>query len=112
MEGCIEITGCSITKTAIHLFNDSNETVFTKGILIEGNGLCTIYDVEEQSFNFVCMSRFELDTILATQYLRIKVLKEDELRLCLECGNIMNQGFYFESDGTLCCGDANWTSRE
>ena len=62
MEGCFEITGCNITKTAINL-NVSNEIVILREYLIEGNGLCAIYDVEEQRFNVVCMSKFELDTI-------------------------------------------------
>ncbi|WP_277586471.1 hypothetical protein [Psychrobacillus antarcticus] len=46
------------------------------------------------------MGKFELDTLLDTQYLRIEVLKEDELRLCSELGNIMNEGYYFEYNGT------------
>lgn len=76
----LQITNYNIAITVIQLLNDSDEIV-AKGILIEGNGLCTSYYVEEESFNFVCISRFKLDTMLVTQYLRIKVWKEYELQL-------------------------------
>ncbi len=64
---------------------------------MEGNGFCAIYDTTEEYFKFVCTRRLELETILATRFLQMKVLEENERRFCSQFGNAMQEGYYFES---------------
>ena len=95
-----------------------------------GKGLCEI-DMDGY-FDFVCTAGYELDHIPATRNLTLKELSED--RRCSQCESLMQEGFYFESDGTQYCseecltkvisweeyleihdngnGDAYWTSWE
>jgi len=94
----------SIEETLVQVIHDDGEVVVKRGIWVEGEGLCAIYDLDEGHFKFVCTTRFELNIMLATQDLRMKDPKEDE-RLCSECGVPMQEGYYFESDGTQYCGE-------
>ena len=119
-----------LKETNIQLLEDNGEIFLENGILVEGEGLCAIY--ANSSFDFVCTTGCELGNILATQNLTLKELKEE--RLCSQCESAMQEGFYFESDGTQYCsetcltkvipwkkyliiyddgnGDAYWTSWE
>lgn len=90
-----------VEKTDIQLIEDNGEIYLEKGILIEGDGFCAIY--AGGSFEFVCTADYELDHILATQNLKIRELKEE--RLCSQCENPMQEGFYFETDGTQYCSE-------
>ncbi len=91
----------NVKKTNIQLLEDNGEIYFEKGILIEGEGLCAIYANEH--FDFVCTTKFEMDHILATKNLILIELKER--RLCSKCKVSMQEGFYFESDGTQYCSE-------
>lgn len=91
-------------RTPIQVWDDAEEIVIQKGYLIEEDGICAIYDGDEKYFKFVCTSRFELDVMFATQELNMKEIEEDA-RVCSECGEIMLEGFYFESDGTMYCSE-------
>ena len=86
----------------IQVLDDSGSILVKNGILVECDQFCAIYDIDEGHFKFVCTTRFELDIILIAQDLRMKDPEEDE-RLCSECGTTMQEGFYFESDGTQYC---------
>ena len=119
-----------VEKTNIQLLEDNGEIYLEKGILIEGDGLCAIY--ADGYFDFVCTAGNELEHILASRSLTLKELKEE--RFCSQCESPMQEGFYFESDGTQYCsedcltkvisleeylkiydngkGDAYWTSWE
>lgn len=90
-----------INKTEIQLLEDNGEIYLEKGVLIEGDGLCAIY--VNGYFDFVCTAGYELDHILATQNLTLKEVKEE--RLCSQCESPMQEGFYFESDGTQYCSE-------
>lgn len=120
----------NVEKTGIQLLEDDGEVYLEKGTLIEGDGLCAIY--VDEYFDFVCTTISELGHMLAARNLIIKELKEE--RLCSQCKSSMQDGFYFESDGTQYCsadclkkviswkeylkiydngkGDAYWTSWE
>ena len=98
-EGILSI---KFVETFIQLLDDDNEIVIENGIVVEGNGLCAIYDLEEEYFNFVCTTQLELETILSTRNLQMKELDEDE-KTCSECAKLMQEGYYFESDGTMYC---------
>lgn len=86
------------------MLEENGETRVENGVLVESDGICAIYDMDEECFKFVCTLRFELDTILATQNLHMKEVEEDERR-CSECGKSMKEGFYFESDETQYCSE-------
>jgi len=123
----------NLKETPIQLVHDNGEVVLGNALLVEGDGLCAIYDVEESYFKFVATFDFDLDHILATEYLNIAEVDKEE-RLCSNCKTPMKEGFYFESDGTQYCsevclgeviswaeylkihddgnGDAYWTSWE
>ena len=90
-----------LKKTNIQLIEDNGEIYLENGILVEGEGLCAIY--ANGSFDFVCTAGYELDHILATQNLTMKELNEE--RLCSQCKSTMQEGFYFESDGTQYCSE-------
>lgn len=74
------------------------------GILVEGDELCAIYNVDDENFKFVYTTRFELSVALATQGLRMKDSEEEE-RLCSECGAPMQEGFCIESDASQYCSE-------
>ncbi|MBO0602629.1 hypothetical protein I2483_13255 [Sporosarcina sp. E16_3] len=88
----------------IQVVDDSGAIVVQNGILVESDQFCAIYDIDEGHFKFVCTTSFELNIMLATQDLRMKDPEEEE-RLCSECGITMQEGFYFESDGTQYCSE-------
>lgn len=91
----------NIKKTNIQLLKDNGEIYLKKGILLEGNGLCAIY--ADGHFDFVCTSAHETGNMLATKNLVMNELKEE--RLCSKCEVSMQEGFYFESDGTQYCSE-------
>ena len=84
------------------MLDDNGSMIIRNGILVEGDTLCAIYDMNEEHFKFVYTTCFELGVALATQGLRMKDPEEEE-RLCSECGTPMQEGFCFESDGTQYC---------
>ncbi len=88
----------------IQVLDDSGSIVVQNGILVESDQFCAIYDIDEGHFKFVCTTSLELSIMLATQDLRMKDPEEDE-SLCSQCGTPMQEGFYFESDGTQYCGE-------
>ncbi|AOV06458.1 hypothetical protein [Sporosarcina ureilytica] len=89
----------NLEETEIQLLDDNGDVFLEKGILIEGDGLCAIYS--NGSFDFVCTAGYELDHILTSQNLTLQELTEE--RLCSHCKSPMQEGFYFESDGTQYC---------
>jgi len=91
-------------SASIQLLDGSGTIVVPNGILVESDRVCAIYDMDEEDFKFIYTTRFELNTILAAQNLRMKDLEEDE-RFCSECGTAMDEGFCFESDTTLYCSE-------
>lgn len=119
-----------LKKTKIQLLEYNGDIYLESGILIEGEGLCAVYS--DGYFEFVCTADYELGHILATYNLTIIELKEE--RLCSKCQTPIQEGFYFESNGTQYCsvkcltkvislteylriydkgnGDAYWTSWE
>ena len=101
-----------IKETLVQLIHDNGEVVVKNGVLIEGEQLCTIYDLDEESFPFVCTLVHELKHMLSTQGLSTRVVNweggmdiEEEERLCSECGVPMQEGFYFESDAAQYCSE-------
>jgi len=94
----------NLKETPIQLLDDQEEVVIEKALLIEGDGLCAVYDLEEEYFKFVASMRFDLDNMLATEYLNINEVGKDE-RFCSNCERPMKEGFYFESDDTQYCGE-------
>jgi len=94
----------NLNETPIQLLDDQGKVVIEKALLVEGDGLCAIYDLEEEYFKFVASLRFDIDNMLATEYLNINEVDKDE-RLCSNCEKPMKEGFYFESDGTHYCGE-------
>ena len=88
-------------KTNIQLIESDVEVFLENGFLFEGESLCAIY--ANGSFDFICTVRHELDHIIATQNLTLKELKEE--RFCSQCESEMQEGFYFESDGTQYCSE-------
>ncbi len=99
-----QTTKYTIKETPVQVIRDQGEVVVKSGVLIEGEQLCVIYDLDEGHFKFVCATRFVLNSMLATQDLRMKALEENE-RLCSECETPMQAGFYFESDATQYCSE-------
>ena len=93
-----------IKSASIQLLDDSGKIVIQNAILVESDRVCTIYDMDEEDFKFICTTLIELNTILASQGLRMKDQEEDE-RYCSECGVEMDEGFVFESDTTLYCSE-------
>ena len=49
-----------IKETLVQVIHDHGEVVVENGVLIEGEQLCTIYDLDEESFPFVCTLVHEL----------------------------------------------------
>lgn len=94
----------NLKKTPIFLINDHGEVVVQNALLVEGEGLCAIYNIDESCFMYVATFDFEIDHILATEHLNIAEVNKEE-RLCSECNTPMNEGFYFESDGTQYCSE-------
>lgn len=95
-----------IKETAVRVVHDNGEIVIANGILIEGDQLCAVYDLDDQAFYYVSGLIEDLYTILACQYLSLEMDSPEEQRLCAECGTPMQEGFYFESDGTQYCSEA------
>ena len=56
-----------IKETLVQVIHDHGEVVVENGVLIEGEQLCTIYDLDEESFPFVCTLVHELKHMLSTQ---------------------------------------------
>ncbi|WP_342513526.1 hypothetical protein MKY34_01665 [Sporosarcina sp. FSL K6-1522] len=90
--------------TDIQMLDDNGSMIVHNGILVEGDELCAIYNVDDENFKFVYTTRFELSVALATQGLRMKDSEEEE-RLCSECGAPMQEGFCFESDASQYCSE-------
>lgn len=90
-----------IVQTEIFLMNQSGRVVLEKAILIEGDGLIAIYS--DAHFDFVCTTKNELIRRLAIKGLLLQEIVED--RNCSKCGKSMQEGFYFESDGTQYCSE-------
>lgn len=51
----------------IQVLDSSGEIIIQNGILVEGDKVCAIYDLDEWVFKFICTTRFELNIELATQ---------------------------------------------
>lgn len=43
-----------IQETPVQVIHDDGEVVVRNGVLIEGEQLCAIYDLDEEWFPFVC----------------------------------------------------------
>ena len=91
-------------STEIQVLDSNGAITVGNEILIESDEVCTIYNMDEWIFKFVYTTRFELNVALATQNLHMKDLEEDE-RLCSESGVLMQEGIYFESEGTQYCSE-------
>ena len=62
-----------IKKHLVQVIHDDGEVVVKNGVLIEGEQLCAIYDLDEESFPFVCTLVDDLDHMLSTQGLSMQV---------------------------------------
>ncbi len=91
-------------SASVQVVNKNGLIIIDDGILIESDEICTIYDMNEGFFKYVCTTRLELSTILTTQNLRVKDLDEED-RLCSQCGTMKQEGFVFESDATQYCSE-------
>lgn len=94
----------NFTSASVHVLNENGVIIIDDGILIESDGICAIYDINEGYFKYVCTTRLELSTMLTRQNFRMKDLDEED-RLCSQCGTPMHEGFYFESDATQYCSE-------
>jgi len=77
-----------IRETAVQVIHDDGEIVIMNGILIEGEQLCTIYDLDDKSFSFACALIEDLYHILSFQDLSMRVEEfqgEKMLYVCNEC---------------------------
>lgn len=91
-------------SASIQVVDGNGTIVIYDGILIESDEVCAIYDINEGIFKYVCITRLEMSAILTAQNLRMKDLDEED-RLCSQCGTLMQEGFYFESDATQYCSE-------
>ncbi len=62
-----------IKETPVQVIHDYGEVVVKNGVLIEGEQLCAIYDLDEESFPFVCTLSHDLDHMLSTQGLSMQI---------------------------------------
>ncbi|WP_399630147.1 hypothetical protein [Sporosarcina sp. SG10008] len=62
-----------IKETPVQVIHDNGEVVVKNGVLMEGEQLCAIYDLDEESFPFVCTLNHDLDHTLSTQGLSMQV---------------------------------------
>ncbi len=62
-----------IKETPVQVIHDYGELVVKNGVLIEGEQFCAIYDLDEESFPFVCTLNQDLDHMLSTQGLLIQI---------------------------------------
>lgn len=90
-----------IKKTEIRLLEENGKVFLEQGLLIEGDGLYAIYS--KGTFDFVCTEKDELNQILASENLILQEIAEE--RHCSQCNQSMQEGFYFESDGTQYCNE-------
>lgn len=77
-----------IQETAVQVIHDNGEIVIMNGILIEGDQLCAIYDLDDKSFSFTCALIEDLGHMLSFQDLSIRVRElegEKMLYVCNEC---------------------------
>lgn len=84
-----------IQETAVQVIHDDREVTVKNGVLIEGDQLCTIYDLDGESFLFVCTSVHDLTHMLASQGLSVQIgngeaetadeCNEKMLYVCNEC---------------------------
>ncbi|WP_318616241.1 hypothetical protein [Sporosarcina sp. YIM B06819] len=77
-----------IQETQVQVIQDDGEIVIMNGILIEGDQLCTIYDLDDKSFSFACALIEDLDQMLSFQGLSMRVEEpsdEKMLYVCNEC---------------------------
>ncbi|MER2090645.1 MAG: hypothetical protein ABS920_12970 [Sporosarcina sp.] len=56
-----------IEETLIQLIHDDGEVVVKRAVWIEGEGLCAIFDLDEEWFPYVCTISGDLGHLLATQ---------------------------------------------
>ena len=61
-----------IKETPVQVIHDDEGVVVKNGVLIEGEQLCAIYDLDEMWFPFVCTLLEDLGHMLATQYLSMR----------------------------------------
>ncbi len=62
-----------IQETAVQVIRDDGKVAIKNGVLIEGEQLCTIYNLDEESFSFVCAMIEDLAHILSSQGLSMQV---------------------------------------
>lgn len=65
-----------LIRTAISVLDEVGILYIESGFLLEGNGVCMIYDIDQDSFDFVCTSSEELGHILETNYMIIEIKEE------------------------------------
>jgi len=68
----------NLKRTPIQLVDDNGEVVLQNALLVEGDGLCAIYDIEESHFDYIASFDFDLDNILATERLNIVKIDKEE----------------------------------
>lgn len=74
-----------IRETAVQVIHDNGEIVIMNGILIEGDQLCTIYDLDDKSFSFACALIEDLHHMLSFQDLSIRVEEFEEEKMLYVC---------------------------
>lgn len=80
-----------IRETAVQVIHDDGEIVIMNGILIEGDQLCAIYDLDDKSFSLACALIEDLYHMLSFQDLSMRVGEfegEKMLYVCNECHEI------------------------
>jgi len=60
-----------IEETLVQVIHDDGEVVVKRGVWLEGEGLCAIYDLDENWFPFVCTISGDLGHMLATRFLNV-----------------------------------------
>lgn len=64
-----------VKATSVQLVQDSGEII--EGIdLIEGEGLCALYNHNEKQFQFVCTNQADMSHMLATCSMEMRELKK------------------------------------
>ena len=56
-----------LKETPVQVIHDNGEIIVRNGVLVGGERLCAIYDLDEEWFPFVCTIIEDLGHILATE---------------------------------------------
>ncbi|MBO0602627.1 hypothetical protein I2483_13245 [Sporosarcina sp. E16_3] len=60
-----------IEETLVQVIHDDGEVVVKRAVWVEGEGLCAIYDLDENWFPYVCTLSGDLGHMLATHCVNV-----------------------------------------